>query len=107
MYFRYEAKHPTATNNKWVGIFQVFNPDERRQWSCLREPKWYQNNPQVNSKAWFTEHGYFKWKNKMSLMIENFHFGLTDKWEFRLLKKNKLENIVFTGKTQIIQILKG
>ena len=101
MFYRYEAKH--ISNDKWIGIFQAFNPSEKRKWNCLYEPKWYRDNPHVESKAWFTEHGYNKWKNKMNAMIEDFHFGNTNGWEFRIVKKENLDNIVMYGKSQVIQ----
>lgn len=105
MFYRYEVKHPDKTGDKWVGIFQAFNGYERRQWACLTNPVWYNTHPNVNSKAWFTEHGYMKWKNKMDEMIKNFHFGNCENWEFRIITSESLENIVVSGKTQIIQTI--
>lgn len=105
MFYRYEAKHPVKTGNEWVGIFQAFNPFERRQWYCLTEPKWYKDNPRINSKAWFTEYGYLKWKAKMEKMIQSFHFENKDGWAFRVINAETIENTVFKGKTQVIQTI--
>lgn len=101
MYYRYEARRINNKNSEWKGIFEYFSPYERRKWYCLSVPKWYDENPDVESQAWFTQHGYDKWHEKMEKTIEDFlswHSNL----EVRLLKVETLENIVFKGKTQCI-----
>ena len=103
MYYRYEAKHEARTGAEWVGIFQTFYPSECRKWYCLTVPKWYEEHPHAKSKAWFTEHGYEKWKTKMEDMISNFHYGAKNGWEFRLVTADFLDDIVMSGKTQVIE----
>lgn len=44
MYYRYEARikeHRRFSTDpgEWVGIFQIFDPSQRRKWYCLYEPK--------------------------------------------------------------------
>lgn len=102
MYYRYEARY---NGGNWQGIFQALNPSERRSWHNLSSPKWYDLHPEVESKAWFTQHGYEKWKKKMEETIENFHNGYTVGWEFRLITKENLGQIAFRGKTQIIELI--
>ena len=103
MYYRYEGRYVGGDKEtEWEGIFQCFSPDERRKWYCLTIPKWYEKNPDVESQAWFTQHGYDKWHEKMEKTIEDFLSWCYDGWEVRLLQVETLDNIVFKGKTQCI-----
>ena len=100
MYYRYEIRFLTE-NAEWEGVFQAFNPSQRRQWHCLAEPKYYEDNPDVETKAWFTQHGYDKWHSKMDAMLEQYK---DDKdIEIRILTAEVLDNLVMKGKTQCIQ----
>lgn len=99
MYYRYEARYKDA---EWEGIFQFFDPSERRKWYCLAVPKWYEKNPDVESQAWFTQHGYDKWHKKMEKAIEDYLNWCSPGWEVRLLQTETLHNVVFKGKTQCI-----
>lgn len=59
MYYRYEAKDE---NGEYRGIFSFFDPSQRRYFNrFLKEPKWYKNNPNVESRCWFTEEEYRKY----------------------------------------------
>ena len=104
MFYRYEARRIDGdVPSDWEGIFQHFDPTERRQWYCLCEPKWYAKNPDKESQAWFTQHGYDKWHEKMDDMIEDKILCMgSNRLEVRLLSKESLENIVFKGKTQVL-----
>lgn len=104
MYYRYEARCTKGNDEdkKWQGIFQCFGPDERRKWYCLHVPKWYEQNPDIKSQAWFTQHGYEKWHEKMEKTIEDFLLWRSNGWEIRLLQTENLNNIVSKGKTQCI-----
>lgn len=102
MYYRYEARYTGDKDAEWEGIFQFFSPDERRKWYCLAVPKWYEKNPDVDSQAWFTQHGYDKWHEKMEKTIEDYLSWCNEGWEVRLLQVETLDNIVFKGKTQCI-----
>ena len=106
MYYRYEARRLDEEDEEFRGIFGIFPPSEARKWYCLAEPKWYENNPDVNSQAWFTQHGYDKWHTKMEETIKEFLdcYG-RDNFEIRLRKAATLDNIVFKGKTQCIVVL--
>ena len=105
MYYRYEIRFLTE-NAEWEGVFQAFNPSQRRQWHCLAEPKYYENNPDAETRAWFTQHGYEKWHVKMDTIINDFldAYGRNN-YEVRLLKVDILPNIVFKGKTQCIILI--
>lgn len=103
MYYRYEARRTDVEDGEFKGIFNAFTPSQRRKWYCLAVPKWYEKNPDVESQAWFTQHGYDKWHEKMEDAIREFLDWFTEgTFEIRLLKKETLENIVFEGKTQCI-----
>ena len=107
MYYRYEARYLKGPDNRFKGIFEIFTPDERKQWnSCLSTPKWYSEHPGIPSQAWFTQHGYEKWHVKMDAIINDFldAYGRNN-YEVRLLKVNTLPNIVFKGKTQCIILI--
>lgn len=98
MYYRYEAKNK---NGEFVGIFQVFNSFQGRYFNrFLRAPKWYDTHPDVDSKCWFTEEGYQKYRHVIDQMIKE-----TYKIEARLLTAEKLDNLVVNGKIQCIQLV--
>lgn len=106
MYYRYEAKilHERRFSQEpgeWVGIFQIFDPDQRRKWYCLHEPKYYEENPDVETKAWFTQHGYDKYHAKMNDMLSIYKDN--PDIEIRIVTAETLDNIVMLGKTQCIQ----
>jgi hypothetical protein len=99
MFYRYEAK---TKEGKYKGIFSFFNPSQRRYFNrFVKEPKWYEENPDVSSKCWFTEEGYEKYHE----IIENFIYENRIR-DFRLLKKSNLTNVVCQGKIQCIQTIK-
>jgi hypothetical protein len=96
MFYRYEAKN---ANGDYEGIFSFFNPDHRRYFNrFLREPKWYQNNPDIESRCWFTEAGYQKYHSVIDELI--IEAGIAD---VRLLVCDALPNIVCKGKMQCIE----
>ena len=96
MFYRYEAKNADGI---YEGIFSFFNPDHRRRFNrYLKEPKWYENNPDVDSRCWFTEAGYQKYHHVIDdLIIEA---GIRN---VRLLTCDDLPNIVCKGKIQCIE----
>lgn len=100
MFYRYEARNE---NGEYEGIFTFFNPSERRYFNrFLKEPKWYKNNPNVDSRCWFTEEGYNKYHHVIDEIITGYDgFGK----EVRLITKEALENIVCKGKIQCIELV--
>lgn len=103
MYYRYEARRTDGKDHEFKGIFHIFTPSQRRKWYCLAVPKWYEKNPNVESQAWFTQHGYNKWHETMEeTILEFLDWFAEGTYEIRLLKKETLENVVFKGKTQCI-----
>lgn len=98
MFYRYEGKN---RDGQFVGIFCVFNPSQRRYFNrFLKAPKWYENNPNVNSKCWFTEKGYQKYHKIIDSLISEL-----PNLEVRLLKAETLENLAVQGKIQCIQLV--
>lgn len=98
MYYRYEAKTKTG---EYKGIFTVLNPSQRRYFNrFVKEPKWYKNNPNTDSRCWFTEEGYDKYHKIMENLISELY-----NVETRLLKVETLNNIVSKGKIQCIELL--
>lgn len=96
MYYRYEAKNQKG---EYEGIFSFLNPSQRRYFNrFLKEPKWYEKNPGVESRCWFTQEGYEKYHSIIDEMISG-------DWrlEVRLLTKDTLDNIVCKGKIQCIE----
>lgn len=99
MFYRYEARNK---NGEYEGIFSFFNPSQRRYFNrFLREPKWYENNPDVDSRCWFTEEGYEKYHSVIDELICG--AGIKD---VRLLVKETLDNIVCKGKIQCIETIR-
>ena len=98
MFYRYEAMDKDGT---YKGIFTFFNSSQRRYFNrFLREPKWYQNNPNVNSRCWFTAEGYEKYHSLIDELIHE--RGIKN---FRILKRDSIENIVCKGKIQCIEAI--
>lgn len=99
MFYRYEAK---TKDGEYEGIFSFLNPSQRRYFNrFVKEPKWYEKNPDTPSKCWFTEEGFKKYHDIIETFIcEN---RIED---FRLLKEPVLQNLVCQGKIQCIQIIK-
>lgn len=105
MFYRYEMR--SSPSDPWKGCFQYFFPDQRRyiaRW--LKEPKWYQNHPDVDSKCWFTQEGISKYGGMVEEFIEK---RLSDmpEGEMRLLQTETLENLVMHGRIQCIQKCEG
>lgn len=97
MFYRYEAKNK---NGEYKGIFSFFNPSQRRHFNrFLKEPKWYEKNPGVDSKCWFTEYGYNKYHSVIDEMIDGSNIK-----DVRLITKDTLDNIVCKGKIQCIEV---
>lgn len=98
MFYRYEGKN---RKGQFVGIFCVLNPSQRRYFNrFLKAPKWYDDNPDVDSKCWFTEEGYQKYHKVIEDLISELQ-----NVEVRLLKTETLENLVVCGKIQCIQLV--
>lgn len=99
MFYRYEAKDK---DGQYRGIFSFFNPSERRYFNrFLKEPKWYEKNPGVESRCWFTEEGYVKYHHIIDELISG-----KQNLEVRLLIRDALDNIVYKGKIQCIEAIK-
>lgn len=89
-------------DEQYEGIFSFFNPSERRYFNrFLKEPKWYENNPDIESRCWFTEEGYIKYHSVIDELISG-----NRTLEVRLLVKDTLDNIVCKGKIQCIEAIK-
>lgn len=104
MFYRYEAKNK---DGQYEGIFSFFNPSERRYFNrFLREPKWYENNPDTDSKCWFTEEGYNKYHNVIDEILSgNVGYRSMSHLEIRLVTKETLDNVVCKGKIQCIELV--
>lgn len=115
MYYRYEAKIKDDfyaywvkdEDREWQGVFSFFNPTERRYFNrFLKEPKWYENNPDVNSKCWFTEEGYNKYHHIMEEIISgNVGYRFMGHLKIRIITKEELDNVVCKGKIQCIELV--
>ena len=115
MFYRYEAKikddfsqwQVKDEDREWQGVFSFFNPTERRYFNrFLKEPKWYENNPSVDSKCWFTEEGYKKYHHIIEQIISgNIGYRPMSHLEIRLVTKETLSNIACKGKMQCIELV--
>ena len=102
MYYRYEAlNRETGT---YEGIFSFLNPSQRRYFNrFVREPKWYEKNPDVDTKCWFTEVGYQKYHSIMEAIISGDPGYYPEIENVRLITKETLGNIVCQGRIQCIE----
>lgn len=54
MFYRYEVR--IGSDKPWEGGFQCLFPDQLRHIGrYLKEPKWYKNHPDVDTRCWFTQ----------------------------------------------------
>lgn len=98
MYYRYEIKNKEGI---FVGLFCLLNPSQRRFFNrFVKEPSWYKHNPNTNSRCWFTKEGYKKYHNVIDKIIAELRNP-----EIRLLKVERLDNIVSKGKIQCIELI--
>lgn len=96
MFYRYEAKN---NEGQYEGICSFFNPDHQRRLNrAVSVPKWYENNPDTESRCWFTEEGFRKYHQVIDdIIIE------ADIKNVRILICDALPNIVCKGKIQCIE----
>ena len=60
MFYRYEVR--IGSDKPWEGGFQCLFPDQLRHIGrYLKEPKWYKNHPDVDTRCWFTQEGFDKY----------------------------------------------
>lgn len=105
MFYRYEAENKET--GEYEGIFSFFNPSERRYFNrFLKEPKWYEKHPNVESKCWFTQDGYDKYHHIIDEIIASYQPWPSRRLNIRLLTKSTLENIACKGKMQCIEVIK-
>ncbi|MEG1926731.1 MAG: hypothetical protein RR415_13400 [Ruthenibacterium sp.] len=99
MYYRYEVRRE---NGCWMGVFQMLNPSQKRKIGrMLHDPKWYANHPNCNTRCWFTEKGFEKFKGIVDAAIAE----LPWKAEVRILRKESLKKIAMRGTIQCIELL--
>ena len=106
MFYRFEIR--TSPDSPWEGGFQYLFPDQIRYITrFVREPKWYQNHPDINTRCWFTQEGFTKYGDIIQEAIEE--CGVLDypNSKMRILKRPSLENIVMHGKIQCIQLIEN
>lgn len=80
---------------------------ERRYFNrFLKEPKWYANNPNVETRCWFTEEGFEKYHHVMEQIIsDTVGYRPMNHFEVRVIQKETLNNVVYKGKIQCIELL--
>ena len=122
MYYRYEAKlnpdyfcegasekYYDEIGHDWVGIFRVLPPWETEKFYTLYIPRWYDDHPDVKTKAWFTEAGIRRFGSQMQKSINDglrcrFNYGQSQAaYQIRVVTTNRLKNIIIREKYQIIQ----
>ncbi len=104
MFYRYEAKRPNEPDDAWKGICQAMTPDHSRKTArFLKDPKWYEKNPDTDSRCWFTQFGYDKYHETMEKIIDDcieWYYEL----DVRILMTETLEDVVMQGKIQCITV---
>ncbi|MFR3412139.1 MAG: hypothetical protein ACLTS1_06325 [Coprococcus sp.] len=85
-------------------VSSVFSLDQLRHIGrYLKEPKWYKNHPDVDTRCWFTQEGFDKYGDLVEEAIKERGILNYPNGEYRLVKSETLENIVMLGKIQCIQ----
>ena len=104
MFYRYEGRR--LGQKEWLGICQALTPDHRRKIArFLKVPKWYNENPNIESESWFTQKGYDQYHERREEIIKNcndYYYPL----ETRLLQVEELPNLAMVGKIQCIKLKK-
>lgn len=99
MFYRYEVR--IGSDKPWEGGFQCLFPDQLRHIGrYLKEPKWYKNHPDVDTRCWFTQEGFDKYGDLVEEAIKERGVLNYPNGEYRLVKSETLENIVMLGKIQ-------
>lgn len=102
MFYRYEVR--IGSDKPWEGGFQCLFPNQLRHIGrYLKEPKWYKNHPDVDTRCWFTQEGFDKYGDLVEEAIKERGVLNYPNGEYRLVKSETLENIVMLGKIQCIQ----
>ena len=102
MFYRYEVR--IGSDKPWEGGFQCLFPYQLRHIGrYLKEPKWYKNHPDVDTRCWFTQEGFDKYGDLVEEAIKERGILNYPNGEYRLVKSETLENIVMLGKIQCIQ----
>lgn len=96
MFYRYEVR--IGSDKPWEGGFQCLFPDQLRHIEYLKEPKWYKNHPDVDTRCWFTQEGFDKYGDLVEEAIKERGVLNYPNGEYRLVKSETLENIVMLGK---------
>lgn len=89
-------------------FFFIADPDWRRYIGrYIAESKWYskqKNVYDIRSRCWFTQYGFDKYHYLIDKMIDDTRQYCKD-LHIRILKAEKLDNLVMKGKVQVIELL--
>lgn len=105
MYYRIEGAE--FLNGKWTawdGIGQILTYEETvKAFRGLTMPKCLKTGNYRNTRSWFTEYGWEKYRGQVLLQIA-WH-GQLIPIRYRVLTAKNLSNIVMQGKTQVVENL--
>lgn len=95
-------------NGEWHGIFGMFDPSERRFVNkYLKAPGWYQENPGMESQAWFTDRGFRRYEKLMEKTIRMHKETYGSLPEIRIREAMELTGVVSHGAVQCIVALES
>lgn len=96
MYYRLEYPNGVGIFQGCGGVwYELLTPFDK-----LTVPKYLKNNPQSNTRSWFTEAGFFRFKNDIDLILdysEKYH------WDVSLVTKEHITHILSKGKYQVLE----
>ena len=105
MYYRVEASEKVGGRwTDWRGVGQVLcGPENRKAFRGLAVPKCLSSGEYRNTRSWFTEQGWKKYKDQIMQQIANHDLWIATKT--RLLTTEELPNKVMCGKMQAVENL--
>lgn len=105
MYYRIEgSEYLNGKWSDWDEIGQILAYEESvKAFRGLTIPKYLKTEKYRNTRFWFTEYGWEKYRGQVLLQIA-WH-GQSIPIRYRVLTAKNLSNIVMQGKTQVVEKL--
>ena len=101
MFYRYEGRR--LGQEEWLGICQALTPDHRRKIArFLKVPKWYNENPNIESESWFTQKGYDQYHERMEEIIRT--ATTTTRWKRGCCRSRNFQTSLWWGKSNALNL---
>ena len=105
MYYRIEgSEYLEGKWSDWYGIGQVLACHETaKAFRGVSIPKCLRTGKYRNTRSWFTEYGWNKYRNQIMRQVESHSYWINTR--IRVLTTENLPHIIMRGKTQAVENL--